>query len=348
MTDASDPTNLIDRAVLDRFLEGLVPAYENVVIRLIAGGASNLTFLLNLDGTRYVLRRRPLGHVAPRAHDMQREFTILKALENTGVPVPRVIAFYGEDDLVGAPCYLMHYASGIVLHGQAEAEALDAEQARAASIGLVETLAKLHAVDVDAVGLTDFGKPEGFVERRINGWLKQWAGIPRRDIPEVERIGAELLSNVPAQVDSTLIHGDYRLGNVIMLLEPEVSIHAIVDWELSTLGDPMTDLAHLIAYWESTIGIVSHPAQLISQRPGFLKGAELAERYSAITGRSIEHLPFYLAFENWRAAIIKEGIYQRGLENEPHPSPEIIFTGEAVGLHLQEAAAIITSVGAQQ
>jgi len=344
MTEASDPSSLIDREVLDRFLAGLVPPYRSAVIRLLAGGASNLTFLLNLDGERYVLRRRPLGHVAPKAHDMHREFTILDALKDTGVPVPRVIGYYAGDDLAGAPCYLMHYMPGIVLHGPAEAEELDADQAREACTDLVSTLSGLHAVDLEATGLTGFGRPEGFVERRIHGWLRQWGDAPKRDIPEVDAIGAALLGRVPKQQASTLIHGDYRLGNVIMQLEPRVSIQAIVDWELSTLGDPLTDLAHMIAYWESTTGIVCHPAQLIAKRPGYLSGAELAERYAELTGRDISVLPFYLAFENWRAAIIREGIYQRGLETDPE-SEETLFSRQAVHNHLEEAGAILDSMG---
>jgi aminoglycoside phosphotransferase (APT) family kinase protein len=347
MTEVRDPSTLIDREVLDRFLDGKVPQYESMVIRLLAGGASNLTYLLNLDGERYVLRRRPIGHVAPKAHDMHREFTVLEALRDSGVPVPKVIAYYPDDDLAGAPCYLMHYTPGIVLHGPAEAEELDADQARAASVDLVATLARVHSVDLDKTGLAEFGRPEGFLERRINGWLKQWTNAPKRDIPEVAAIGAELLSLIPEQQASTLIHGDYRLGNVIMQLVPKVAIQAIVDWELSTLGDPLTDLAHMIVYWESTTGIVCHPAQLIAKRPGFLTGTELAEHYAQLTGRDISVLPFYLAFENWRAAVIREGIYQRGLETDPE-SEETLLSREAVHNHLNETRAILDSIGANR
>jgi len=345
MSEVRDLSTLIDREVLDRFLDGKVAPYESVVVRLLAGGASNLTYLLNLDGARYVLRRRPLGHVAPKAHDMLREFTVLDALKDSGVPVPKVVAYYPDDDLVGAPCYLMHYTPGIVLHGPAEAEELDVDQAKAACIDLVSTLARVHEVDLEKAGLAQFGRPEGFVERRINGWLKQWANAPKRDIPEVEAIGAQLLSLIPEQQASTLIHGDYRLGNVIMQLEPKVGIQAIVDWELSTLGDPLTDLAHMIVYWESTTGIVCHPAQLIAKRPGFLTGSELAERYAQLTGRDVSVLPFYLAFENWRAAIIREGIYQRGLETDPD-SEETLISRQAVHNHLEETRAILDSMGA--
>jgi aminoglycoside phosphotransferase (APT) family kinase protein len=318
----TDPTSLVDR---------------------LAGGASNLTLLLELDDRQLVLRRRPLGHTPPKAHDMAREFTVLQALYGHGVPVPRVIAFHGADDLVGAPCYLMDYRPGLVVHGPAEAADITPEQATAISVALIDTLGDLHQVDPAAVGLADFGRPEGFVARRIASWLKQWRAVPHRDVPEIEQLGAELLSRVPEQAGSTVVHGDYRLGNVILAMEPTVQVQAVVDWELSTLGDPLTDLAHLIAYWESS-GPISHQAQLIARRPGFLTGSQLAALYTERTGRDTSALPFYLAFENWRAAIIKEGIYQRRTGQQAEPDADLLFLGEAVGLHLQEAAAILTDL----
>jgi aminoglycoside phosphotransferase (APT) family kinase protein len=337
--------DVIDREVLARFLSEHVAPYDHLEIRLLAGGASNLTFLLLLDDRRLVLRRRPLGNVAPRAHDMAREFTVLKALSGTNVPVPSVIAFHGDDDLVGAPCYLMGYTAGVVLHAPADADKVDEGQAAEISVELIRRLGDLHAVDVESVGLSEFGKPAGFVERRIHGWLRQWDGVAHRDMPAVAALGAELLSRVPPQIDSTLIHGDYRLGNVIIELGPVPRVRAIVDWELSTLGDPLTDLAHLIIYWESHTGEVSHPAQLIARRPGFLSGAELGADYARRTGRDVSQLAFYLAFEHWRGAIIKEGIYQRGMARPEGPDDGTAAMGAAVSSHLRETEALLAGPG---
>ena len=336
-----EPLDLVDRAALGQFLAGCVPAYREMSIKLLAGGASNLTFLIRLDDRSYVLRRKPLGSSAPRAHDMQREFTVLNALQGRDLPVPKVFAYHDDDDVVGAPFYLMDFVEGLVVHSADNAKALREDQARECSAEMIRTLAQLHALEPADLQIPNFGKPDDFLRRRIRSWLRQWNAVEHRDFPDVERIGQMLLENVPPQQPSTLVHGDYRLGNVILDTSAGASVKAVLDWEMSTIGDPLTDLAHLLVYWESTRGRLTHPAQMISRQPGFLDGPELTGLYQAITGRDVAFLPFYLAFEHWRAAIIKDAIYLRRANSQIRTDEDLQSFGATVQLHLEEAAEIL-------
>jgi aminoglycoside phosphotransferase (APT) family kinase protein len=341
----ADPCDLIDRAALDAFLAGVVPAYTSLDISLLEGGASNLTYLLQTDGPAYVLRRRPLGRTAPRAHDMKREFTVLEALREVSLPIPRVIAYSEDRRVVQEPFYLMEFVPGGALHDvdavRSFAPATGAELSRA----IITTLAKLHAVDPQAVGLGGLGRPQGFVERRILSWLRQWRSVEHRDLPQVEALGDRLLHRLPPQARSALVHGDYRLGNLLVSVEPTVEITAILDWEMSTLGDPLTDLAHLLVYWEPTCGRVTHPSQRIAEHPGFLDGAALVEVYADQTGADVSQLSFYLAFEHWRAAIIKDAIHLRGVAKGDLSAEDLVL-GESVALHLAEADDVLARVPA--
>jgi aminoglycoside phosphotransferase (APT) family kinase protein len=241
---------------------------------------------------------------------------------------------------VGAPFYVMSNVRGSVFHQLSDVHALDPQQAQAISLDLVDVLDRLHRVDPAAVGLQDLGRPAGFVARRIGRWLDQWHKSPHRDHPLVEPLATQLADAVPADADSTLVHGDYRLGNVIVTLDGPPRIAAVLDWEMSTLGDPMTDLAHLLVYWEPTRGRLTHESQTIVRRPGFLPGAELAERYAAGSGRDVSRLDFYLAFEHWRAAIIKEAIHMRAIAGQ-RADAESDALGQSVALHLEEAADLL-------
>ncbi|MDP5183894.1 phosphotransferase family protein [Blastococcus sp. BMG 814] len=337
-----DPLDLVDRGALTAFLAGCVEPFDQLTVTLLAGGASNLTYLVQLDDRRYVLRRRPLGPSAPKAHDMRREFTVLDALKGRGLPIPRVHAFSEDEDVVGAPFYLMDFRPGHVLHSPADAEGLSPAQAEQCSGQLIDILARLHALSPEQLQLPNFGRPEGFLERRVRSWLRQWNSVEHRAFPEVERIGELLLRNLPEQRYTALVHGDYRLGNVILDVEDGgASITAVLDWEMSTAGDPLTDVAHLLVYWEPTCGRVTHPAQQIAERPGFLSGAELVRLYEEKTDRDLSGLPFYLAFEHWRAAIIKDAIY---LRRAPGQTQAEEF-GATVRLHLDEAVQILDSLG---
>jgi aminoglycoside phosphotransferase (APT) family kinase protein len=180
------------------------------------------------------------------------------------------------------------------------------------------------------------------VRRRISRWLEQWHGSDHRDHELVEPIGEKLAATVPERTDSSLVHGDYRLGNMMIEVSSQPSIAALLDWEMSTLGDPLTDLAHLLVYWDRTRGRLTHESQTIAEQPGFLSGTELAARYAARSGRDLSKLDFYLAFEHWRAAIIKEGIYSRTRRGD-QPDAESDDVGDTVGRHLEEADEILST-----
>ena len=340
-----DPSELVDREALRQVLNGAVPPFTDMSISLLSGGASNLTFLVTLDSARYVLRRRPTGPSAARAHDMRREFTVISALNQTEFPVPRAVFFCGDKSVVGEPFYVMQFVDGSALHTPDDVISLDDAAAAVCSRTLIETLAALHAIDPAQIGLQDFGWPRNFLRRRITSWLRQWGSVGHRDFPAVESLGRQLLARIPASSTTALVHGDYRLGNVLFELMPSVRLVAVLDWEMSTIGDPLTDLAHLLVYWEPTRGRVTHPSQVIARHPGFLDGRSMADRYAELTGRDTSELRYYLAFEHWRAAIIKDAIYLRAraaANGDLHE--DTVALGDSVRLHLEEAAEVVADL----
>lgn len=346
MSDASRAAlELVDETALRRAITPWFGPIDTLETDLLAGGASNLTYRVRVDGRPYVLRRRPMGVSAPKAHDMGREYRVLNALGGRDLPVPTVYGYYEGDEVVGAPFYIMDFIDGIVIHDVAAAEKLDAGQAEAASLSLVKTLTALHEISGDDLAIERFGRPDGFLSRRIDGWLSQWSSAQHRDFPAVERLGSILRDNLPEQRYSGLVHGDYRLGNVIIDPAQDSRVVAVVDWEMSTLGDQLTDLAHLLVYWEPTQGRSTHPAQLISAAPGFPSGSRLVELYEKESGRTVSDLPRYLAFEHWRAAIIKDAIYLRRKSGAMGTDDDVEAFGATVDAHLQEASEILRGEG---
>jgi aminoglycoside phosphotransferase (APT) family kinase protein len=301
-----------DLAALRAFLATCVPLGDGELdVSRLSGGMSNVSLRATTDSGSWVLRRKPLGHTAANAHDMAREYRVLSALQGSPIPVPTVFGFCDDPVPLGAPFYVMSLVDGLIVHGPSEAEGLTADQSEQACIDLIRVLAALHAVAPASVGLGDYGRGEDFVSRRLAGWLRQWDREPHRDLPQIAALADRLRALIPAGDEVCLVHGDYRLGNVVLDLDAAEPIQAVLDWELSTLCDPLTDLAHLLAYWEPTGSTVSHPAQLVAARPGFLTGDQMAALYADRTGRSIDALDFYIAYEHWRGAIIKEGIGTR-------------------------------------
>jgi aminoglycoside phosphotransferase (APT) family kinase protein len=348
MADATaDVTDVVDVAALRRALGAQVPPFKDLSVSLLSGGASNLTFLLRLDRDSYVLRRRPIGPSAARAHDMKREFTVISALNQTDFPVPRAVFYSDDKSVTGEPFYVMRFVEGTALHTPADVTSLDAAAARTCSQVLIDTLAALHAVDPAPIGLGEFGRPDNFLQRRINSWLRQWDSVEHRDLPEVHSLGRSLLAQIPATGATTLVHGDYRLGNVLFQLQPPVRLVAVLDWEMSTIGDPLTDLAHLLVYWEPTRGRITHSSQVIARQAGFLNGQDMANRYVALTGRDCSQLPYYIAFEHWRAAIIKDAIYLRARSISQNSLPDHVSSlGDSVQRHLEEAADVLADLRA--
>ncbi len=280
---------------------------------VIAGGHSNLTFrVTGADGSRYVLRRPPLGHVLASAHDMGREHRILHGLQGTAVPVPPTAGFCDDLDVNGAPFYVMGFVDGHVLRDRQAAEAtLDVDGRGNASRSIVDTMAAIHAVDLDATGLTDLGRHDGYIARQLKRWYGQWDQGKTRDLPAVDRVHEALSSMIPEQGQATIVHGDYRLDN--SMVDGRGNVVAVLDWEICTLGDPLADLGLLQVYWTGPGDAASAWTGSATTAPGFWDRAQLVDRYAEVSGRDVSQLPFYVAFAFWKLACILEGVYSRYL-----------------------------------
>ncbi len=238
-------------AWLDENIEEIEGPYD---FSLIEGGRSNLTYMVtDRHGRRFVLRRPPLGHVLATAHDMAREHKIISAVGTTDVPVPRTLGLCSDDAVNQAPFYVMDFVDGIVLDSPDKGAELSIEQRKAVAFDLVDVLADLHAVDVDAVGLGDLARREGYVERQVKRWTRQWADSRTRDLPAIDEVAHLLAASIPQQHSVSIAHGDYRLGNCLTNLDSN-RIAAVLDWELCTLGDPLADLGYLGVYWADPDG----------------------------------------------------------------------------------------------
>jgi aminoglycoside phosphotransferase (APT) family kinase protein len=280
----------------------------------IAGGLSNLTYRVeDAAGRRWALRRPPLGKRLGSAHDMGREHRVVAGLEPTAVPVPPLLGLCEDEAVIGAPFYVMEFVEGPILRGLADADLFPDEGDRhAIGMRVADTLAAIHAVDPDEAGLGDLGRKEDYVARQLRRWQGQWEKSKTRELPIVDRLHDRLAARIPPQGPATIVHGDYRLDN--MILAPSGEVAAVVDWELCTLGDPLADLGTLIAYWperdEQALRSLGQPANLA---PGFPDRAELAARYAERSGRDISELNYFLALGYWKLAIILEGVYARSL-----------------------------------
>jgi aminoglycoside phosphotransferase (APT) family kinase protein len=293
---------------LTNHIDGATPPYE---FSLITGGRSNLTFFVHdATGTRYVLRRPPTGHVLATAHDMAREHRIISAVGRTDVPVPRTLALCTDASVNDAPFYVMSYVEGEVLDSPDKADLLPLELRTPASHHLIDVLADLHDVDIDAIGLGDLARRDGYIERQLKRWSTQWANSKTRELPVVDEVGTRLSANVPEQQGVAIAHGDYRFGN--SLVDVSVGrVTAVLDWELCTLGDPLADVGYLGVYWVKDDGEGRHNDP--SSAPGFPTYRELVDRYAARTGRDVSNIDYYVAFSHWRLAVISEGVYARYL-----------------------------------
>ncbi|MFI7010931.1 phosphotransferase family protein [Streptomyces sp. NPDC050145] len=298
------------RAHLDRERPGLVGG--PLTARLIEGGRSNLTYLVGDGTTQWVVRRPPLGHVLATAHDMKREHRVIAALHTTDVPVPEPILLCEDDAVLGAPFYVMEFVDGTPYRTAEQLAPLGPERTRAAVLGLVDTLVDLHAVDPAKVGLGDFGRPEGFLERQLRRWGKQLDASRNRDLPGIDELQAALGRALPDSPAPTIVHGDYRLDNVLVRQDPDGvdRIKAILDWEMSTLGDPMTDLGLLVMY-STDLGLTESPVSTTATAAGHPDPAELIERYAARSGRDVSAIAWYTAFAWFKLAVILEGIHYR-------------------------------------
>ncbi|HEX9066198.1 MAG TPA: phosphotransferase family protein [Streptosporangiaceae bacterium] len=298
---------------------------------LISGGRSNLTYAVtDAAGRTVVLRRPPVSHVLSTAHDMGREYRVISALRDTDVPVAPALAFCADEAVNDRPFYVMGFVDGHVLRDVAGTEAvLDEPHRTVAGHQLVDVLAAIHRVDVDAVGLGDFARRDGYVERQLRRWHGQFGKSQEqareigayRPVPLVDEVHALLLERRPAQQGTAIVHGDYRLDNTIM--SGGGRIMAVLDWELCTLGDPLADVGTLLAYWAEEPGRQAPPSPAVvtmaqsaaTGLPGFPSRAEVAERYAAASGRDLSHIGYYVAFAYWKLACILEGVFVRYAAN---------------------------------
>ncbi|OON82435.1 phosphotransferase family protein [Streptomyces tsukubensis] len=295
------------RAHLDRERAGLTRGPLSG--RLIEGGRSNLTYAVTDGRARWVVRRPPLGHVLATAHDMKREHRVISALHPTPVPVPGTVLLCEDEKVIGAPFYVMEFVPGTPYRTAAELTALGPERTRNAVLGLVDTLVELHAVDPEAAGLGDFGRPDGFLERQLRRWGKQLESSRSRELPGIDELRSALAAGLPDSPAPTVVHGDYRLDNVL-IEGADDRISAVLDWEMSTLGDPLTDLG-LLAMYSARLEVPDSPVSTTSSAPGHPEPAELIERYAAGSGRDVSSIAWYTAFAWFKLAVILEGIHYR-------------------------------------
>ncbi|MGJ9413113.1 phosphotransferase family protein [Aeromicrobium sp. CF4.19] len=284
---------------------------------LITGGKSNLTYAVTDGTTEVIVRRPPLGHVLATAHDMAREHRVITALAGTAVPVPRTFALCEDDSVIGAPFYVMERVAGTAYARASELEKLGPERTQAITQRMVDVLAELHAVDPASVGLADFGRPDGYLERQVRRWKKQLEASRSRELPGMDDLVARLESTLPETSEGTIVHGDYRLDNLLVdTTTPGADeVTAVLDWEMSTLGDPLTDVAVLLAYQQlaeaapgGTAGALVTDA---AKAPGYAPREELLARYAERSGRDVSDIDFHLALAFFKLAVILEGIHYR-------------------------------------
>lgn len=304
----------LDAAQLVSYLRSHLAGTDgDLKIRQFPAGHSNLTYSVTFGSHEMVLRRPPFGSKVKSAHDMGREYHVLSRLHGV-YPAPRPLLYCTEESVIGAPFYLMERVRGVVLRRNLpEGFTLDPATTRRLSERFIDNLAALHTLDYNAIGLGELGKPAGYLERQVKGWMERYHGSKTEELPEIDQISAWLSKNMPTRSDSTLIHNDYKYDNMILAEEDVTRIKAVLDWEMCTLGDPLTDLGTALAYWVNA----NDPPQVQMVRwgpttvPGSLTRQELARRYSENTGRSLDHILFYYVFALFKVAVIIQQIYYR-------------------------------------
>jgi aminoglycoside phosphotransferase (APT) family kinase protein len=301
----------LDLDALDRHLQSIGIARRGELrAELIAGGRSNLTFLVSDDAHKWVLRRPPLHGLTPSAHDMAREYKVVAALADTPVPVARAVTMRNDDSVLDAPFQMVEHVDGRVVRYDTELEKLGDKAVISDCVdALIRVLADLHAVDPDAVGLGDFGKPTGYLERQVRRWGGQWDLVRRENEPcdaDVKRLHSALAEAIPPQSRSSIVHGDYRIDNTILDSHDATKVVAVLDWEMSTLGDPLSDAALMCVYRHPMFNMI-HAASAWAS-PLMPEVDELANRYSLAAEQPLDNWDFYMALGYFKVAIIAAGI----------------------------------------
>jgi aminoglycoside phosphotransferase (APT) family kinase protein len=339
---AQERPPLIVREPLQEFLDHHALGEGEIDVEPIGEGHSNVTYLISRSDERFVLRRPPRPPVPPSANDVLRESRILRALQGTEVPTPDVLVVCEDEAVIGAPFYVMPFLEGHVITHEMPAALDNPEQRRRTAFELVDTLAKIHAVDWQDVGLDTFAKPTGYLERQVKRFLGLWEYSKTRELPLVQDVGEWLQRNLPDTPQTTIVHGDYRLGNTMFETTAPAKLIAVFDWEMATLGDPLADLGYMTATWSRPNGNFGTTFDLttVTHADGFPERDELVERYAKVSGRSVSDLKWYQALAIWKATVFMEGNYKRAMLGNSD-DPYLKGFGEGV-VQLAEAAKRIT------
>ncbi len=308
---------IADLVRLERLAPALVEAtgdarWAETAAALISGGKSNLTFALSSPAGELVLRRPPDGPLLPRAHDMVREARVQAALSGTGVPVAGIVVV-DDGELIGVPCYVMERVPGHVIRDRLpDGYAATAAERERLAFAFVDALAALHRVDAAGVGLADYGRPDGYAARQVRTWTGQWERSKTHDVPEVDELARRLGARIPEQTGSSIVHGDYRIDNCVLDAADPGRINAVLDWELSTLGDPLADLGYVLMFWQHPgEPAVSSLTPTVSDQPGFPTRTRLLDRYAEVTGADLTGIDFYVALAHLKFAVIAQGVARR-------------------------------------
>lgn len=302
-----------DLAALNHFLQAHTNLSEVVEVLQFPGGFSNLTYSLNTaNGEKYVLRRPPFGANIKSAHDMGREYKVLSALQGVYPKAPKLIILSEDDTVIGAPFYIMEQVDGIILRQQApKGIDLTPEVMREVSLSSIKHLAELHSLELEANGLGALGKPDGYVQRQVLGWIERYKKSQTDDIPDMEFLAEWMPQHLPREQAPTFIHNDYKYDNLVLNPESLSEITAILDWEMATVGDPLMDLGTTLAYWAEAADNSFIQNFALTHLAGNLTRSEVVEEYTRLTGRDTSDMPFYYAFGCFKIAVICQQIYAR-------------------------------------
>ena len=309
------PGEELDVAALTQWLQGRIEGAERgVVVEQFPTGHSNLTYLLRINGREYVLRRGPLGPVAPKAHDMAREFRVLYMVHPHFPEAPAVFHLCEDPAVIGAVFFIMERRHGLVLRDQvAPRLASMPKYPQRISEVLVDCLVRMHAIDVSKIALIALGKPDRFLERQVHGWADRWNGAKTDDQPKMDDVIRWLGDRIPTSPSPTLVHNDYKLDNVMIRTESEITIEAVLDWEMTTIGDPLADVGLTLCYWAwaSAPQIRAHGAPAITSQPGWYTREQFIQRYEEKSGRDLTNIGYYEVLGIFKLAVILQQIYYR-------------------------------------
>lgn len=339
----------LDLVKLEPFLRARFPDERGpLTVLQYPSGHSNLTYAVSLGSKDFVLRRPPFGSKVKSAHDMGREFRVLSKLHDFYPVAPKVLHYCNDESILGAPFYLMEPIPGVILRRDPPPGLqFSSDLARRLSESLIDNLARLHRLDYGSIGLADLGKPQGYLERQVRGWIERYHGSQTHYLPEVERISSWMNDHLPPPCDAAFIHNDYKYDNVVLDSQDFTKIVGVLDWEMCTIGDPLSDLGTTLAYWIDP----NDPEELLKIRwgptnlPGSLTRTELVHRYTKTAARDASNMVFYLTFARFKIAVIIQQIYYRyhqGLTKDPRfaSMPELIKSLLLASLRTAETGAI--------